>query len=153
MSRFGDDTNPQRYDYNTLHGINPDTKPQFSDEPPYYFDSEKPFTATQPAEPDYEDRYMGLIMNGPFKNFNLYAWRSTGCMIIVFGRVTPLLRESFEHLCDKDLPPTQNITCPHCQEVIPMYDNEPETDCTNCEGYVRNPNFKELQGNPEYEAM
>ena len=152
MGRFGDDTNPQRVDYATLHGIIAADAP-LSDEVPYYFDSTETFKPRVPGDELYEDRYMGLIMNGPFKNFNLYSHKSTGCMIVVFGHVTPLIRTCFEHLCDRRLDPVHNVTCKECGEIIPMYDNEPETDCTNCESYVRNPNFKPLQGNPEYELL
>lgn len=153
MGRFGDDTNPQTVDYLTLHGLKHGTQtPELSDERPYYFDSEMPFEATQPGETEHKDDYMGRIMNGPFKNFNLFMHRCNRYMVLIFGRVTPLQQDGFEHLCDKNKT-WQMVKCSVCGEETSVENGEAWFDCSGCETYTQNPNFKTLDGNPEYELL
>jgi len=153
MGRFGDDTNPQRVDYATLHGLKQTTNSRNGAPDVFYFDSLIPFEPRVPGDELYKDQYMGLVVDGPFMNFNLFINETHDkYFVVIFGRTTPLRMDGFEHLCDKDKN-WQKVTCKECGEEFELEDKEPHGDCPCCESLVHNPNFKYLEGNPEYELL
>jgi hypothetical protein len=119
-----------------------------------YYDPEISFKARQPGDAEHKDEYMGLIIDGPFMNFNLFnSIVDNRPFVMIFGRETKIQMEQLALICDKTMANVQHIQCPYCEAQFPIMDDEPWGTCPDCESDVQNPNFQQLEGNPEYEEM